>query len=74
VGSRERERERERVDRTYQGVVLAVRGLGDKDGVRASGGLDKVMRAHISHDLCSWVDFRLKLLLQLSQGLFPAVR
>lgn len=54
---------------TYQRVAFFVTGLRNQNTVTTSTGLDKVVYADICHNLRSWVDLGVKLLLELPDSL-----
>ncbi len=54
----------------YKGIVLAIRGLWNQDGVRSSSCFHEVMQSNICHDLCARINFGVELLLQLPQRLY----
>ncbi len=55
---------------TYEGIVLVIGGLGNKDGVCSSACFDEVMCPNIYHNLCARINLRVQLLLQLPQRLW----
>jgi hypothetical protein len=53
----------------YQRIMFVVAGLWYKDIVGTTSKLDKMMSSNIGHDLCTWIDLGMKLLLELPNRL-----
>jgi hypothetical protein len=49
--------------------MFIVAGLRHQHAMSSSASFNEVMRANIRHDLCSGINLRVQLLLQLSDGL-----
>lgn len=49
--------------------MLMVGWLRHKHSVSTLSSFHKVMRSHVFHDLCAWVDLRVKFLLKLPRHL-----